>query len=81
MQKYINTKKRIFFTGGGTGGHVFPGIAIISKLKEYDTNIEFFLAWKKKFNRRKTYSRIRIYQIYCNSVREIQKIFFSTKFH
>ncbi len=47
MQEYINTKKRIFFTGGGTGGHIFPGIAIISKLKEYDTNIEFFWLGKK----------------------------------
>ncbi|AHH12794.1 UDP-N-acetylglucosamine--N-acetylmuramyl-(pentapeptide) pyrophosphoryl-undecaprenol N-acetylglucosamine transferase [Borrelia hermsii YBT] len=43
----MNTKKRIFFTGGGTGGHVFPGIAIISKLKELDTNIEFFWLGQK----------------------------------
>ncbi|WP_024653288.1 undecaprenyldiphospho-muramoylpentapeptide beta-N-acetylglucosaminyltransferase [Borrelia persica] len=43
----MNTKKRIIFTGGGTGGHVFPGIAIISKLKEYDTNIEFFWLGQK----------------------------------
>ncbi|UPA16609.1 undecaprenyldiphospho-muramoylpentapeptide beta-N-acetylglucosaminyltransferase [Borrelia coriaceae] len=43
----MNTKRRLFFTGGGTGGHVFPGIAIISKLRELDTNIEFFWLGQK----------------------------------
>ncbi|WP_032989256.1 undecaprenyldiphospho-muramoylpentapeptide beta-N-acetylglucosaminyltransferase [Borreliella garinii] len=41
-------QKRIFFTGGGTGGHVFPGISIIQKLKELDNEIEFFWIGKKK---------------------------------
>ncbi len=44
----MSNKKRIFFTGGGTGGHVFPGISIIQKLKELDNEIEFFWIGKKK---------------------------------
>ncbi len=47
INKYMSNKKRIFFTGGGTGGHVFPGISIIQKLKELDNEIEFFWIGKK----------------------------------
>ncbi|AWG43117.1 undecaprenyldiphospho-muramoylpentapeptide beta-N-acetylglucosaminyltransferase [Candidatus Borreliella tachyglossi] len=43
----MKSKKIIFFTGGGTGGHVFPGIAIITKLRELDSNIEFFWLGQK----------------------------------
>ncbi|BCR22174.1 undecaprenyldiphospho-muramoylpentapeptide beta-N-acetylglucosaminyltransferase [Borrelia sp. HM] len=43
----MKTKKIIFFTGGGTGGHIFPGIAIISKLKEFDPQIKFFWLGQK----------------------------------
>ncbi len=43
----MTNKKIIFFTGGGTGGHVFPGISIIQKLKEFDTEIDFFWIGKK----------------------------------
>ncbi|QFP41614.1 undecaprenyldiphospho-muramoylpentapeptide beta-N-acetylglucosaminyltransferase [Borrelia miyamotoi] len=43
----MKTKKIIFFTGGGTGGHIFPGIAIISKLREVAPNIEFFWLGQK----------------------------------
>jgi len=31
---------RIIISGGGTGGHVYPGIAIAKKLKELHSNIE-----------------------------------------
>ncbi|AJA90542.1 UDP-diphospho-muramoylpentapeptide beta-N-acetylglucosaminyltransferase [Borreliella chilensis] len=43
----MSNKKIIFFTGGGTGGHIFPGISIIQKLKEFDNEIEFFWIGKK----------------------------------
>lgn len=32
--------KRIIISGGGTGGHIYPAIAIANALKEIDTNIE-----------------------------------------
>ena len=31
---------RIIISGGGTGGHVYPGIAIANKLKEIEPNVE-----------------------------------------
>ena len=31
---------RIVITAGGTGGHIFPALALISKLKEKDKNIK-----------------------------------------
>ncbi len=33
--------KRVIISGGGTGGHIYPAIAIASALKEIDPNIEF----------------------------------------
>src|SRR6201989_218594 len=32
--------KRIIISGGGTGGHIFPAIAIANALKKLDPNIE-----------------------------------------
>ena len=32
--------KRILVTGGGTGGHIIPTLAVVDKLKELDSNIE-----------------------------------------
>ena len=31
---------RVVITAGGTGGHIFPALALISKLKEKDKNVE-----------------------------------------
>lgn len=33
-------KKKIIISGGGTGGHIFPAIAIANALKQIDSNIE-----------------------------------------
>jgi UDP-N-acetylglucosamine--N-acetylmuramyl-(pentapeptide) pyrophosphoryl-undecaprenol N-acetylglucosamine transferase len=33
--------KRVIISGGGTGGHIYPAIAIASALKEIDPQIEF----------------------------------------
>src|SRR6476619_7375604 len=32
--------KRIIIAGGGTGGHIFPAIAIANALKRHDSNTE-----------------------------------------
>lgn len=33
-------KKNIIIAGGGTGGHIYPGVAIAKELKKLDSNIE-----------------------------------------
>lgn len=40
-------KKRIIISGGGTGGHVFPAIAIANALKKIDDNIEILFVGAK----------------------------------
>ena len=32
---------RVIVTAGGTGGHIFPALAIINKIKEEEPNSEF----------------------------------------
>jgi UDP-N-acetylglucosamine--N-acetylmuramyl-(pentapeptide) pyrophosphoryl-undecaprenol N-acetylglucosamine transferase len=39
--------KRIIMAGGGTGGHIFPAIAIANALKELDTSIEILFVGAK----------------------------------
>lgn len=48
---------KIVFTGGGTAGHIFPGIAIIEELqkhiKEHTESLELFWIGSKKENEKK----------------------------
>jgi UDP-N-acetylglucosamine--N-acetylmuramyl-(pentapeptide) pyrophosphoryl-undecaprenol N-acetylglucosamine transferase len=47
-----NKGKRIIITGGGTGGHLFPGIAIAKELKKrFDHGNILFVVGKKKMER------------------------------
>ena len=34
------SSKKIIIAGGGTGGHIFPAIAIANAIKELDPNVE-----------------------------------------
>ena len=39
---------RVFFAGGGTGGHLYPGLAIARALKQADSRVEpFFIGAKR----------------------------------
>ncbi|MBE7706702.1 MAG: undecaprenyldiphospho-muramoylpentapeptide beta-N-acetylglucosaminyltransferase [Cyanobacteria bacterium SIG30] len=40
-------KKTIFITGGGTGGHIYPAVAIYNSLKNEDFNL-YYIGNKKK---------------------------------
>ena len=49
-----NVSKRIIIAGGGTGGHIFPAIAIANALKKIDTGIEIlFIGAKGKMEMEK----------------------------
>jgi UDP-N-acetylglucosamine--N-acetylmuramyl-(pentapeptide) pyrophosphoryl-undecaprenol N-acetylglucosamine transferase len=45
--KKIEVGKRIIIAGGGTGGHIFPAIAIANALKKIDTTIEILFVGAK----------------------------------
>ncbi|MDF2700153.1 MAG: undecaprenyldiphospho-muramoylpentapeptide beta-N-acetylglucosaminyltransferase [Haloplasmataceae bacterium] len=38
---------KIIFSGGGTGGHIYPAIALIKALRKNDTNVEILYIGKK----------------------------------
>ena len=40
-------KKKILISGGGTGGHIFPGIAIANELKKRDENTDILFVGAK----------------------------------
>jgi UDP-N-acetylglucosamine--N-acetylmuramyl-(pentapeptide) pyrophosphoryl-undecaprenol N-acetylglucosamine transferase len=43
----MKVNKRIIIAGGGTGGHIFPAIAIANALKKIDTKIEILFVGAK----------------------------------
>jgi UDP-N-acetylglucosamine--N-acetylmuramyl-(pentapeptide) pyrophosphoryl-undecaprenol N-acetylglucosamine transferase len=45
--KYKETKYRVIISGGGTGGHIYPAIAIANKLKERMPDIEILFVGAK----------------------------------
>ncbi len=46
MQK-VNTPYRVIISGGGTGGHIYPAIAIANALKAIDSDIEILFVGAK----------------------------------
>ena len=52
--EYFSTKARIIISGGGTGGHIFPAIAIADALKAIAPNVEIrFVGAKGKMEMEK----------------------------
>jgi UDP-N-acetylglucosamine--N-acetylmuramyl-(pentapeptide) pyrophosphoryl-undecaprenol N-acetylglucosamine transferase len=45
--EHLKVSKRIIIAGGGTGGHIFPAIAIANALKKIDTSIEILFVGAK----------------------------------
>ncbi len=43
-------ERRIIIAGGGTGGHIFPAIAIANALKKIDTRDRNIVCWCKGKN-------------------------------
>lgn len=42
---------KVLLSGGGTGGHVYPAIAIANKIKEENPDAEIFICRNRKRNR------------------------------
>lgn len=38
---YIGECMKVIISAGGTGGHIYPALAILNKIKEHDSNAEF----------------------------------------
>jgi UDP-N-acetylglucosamine--N-acetylmuramyl-(pentapeptide) pyrophosphoryl-undecaprenol N-acetylglucosamine transferase len=62
---------RILLTGGGTGGHIIPNLAVIKELSKRDKKIEFLYIGGKKSIEEKMVNEVgvRFYPIYCGKLR------------
>ena len=47
MNKPLKTSPKIVLSGGGTGGHIFPAIAIADELKKRFPDAEFLFVGAK----------------------------------
>ena len=54
---------RVIITAGGTGGHIYPAIAIINKIKEMEPKSEFIYIGTHNRMEKRYYSSFR-YKIY-----------------
>ena len=41
-------RNKIIFSGGGTGGHIYPAISIAKELISTDKNYEIFICWSEE---------------------------------
>ena len=41
---------KVIITAGGTGGHIYPALSIVNKIKEMETHAKIILNHKTKFN-------------------------------
>ena len=56
-QKVFSGARSIIIAGGGTGGHIFPAIAIANAIKKLAPETKFFLLVQKEKWRWKKYRR------------------------
>ena len=49
-------KKRVVIAGGGTGGHLYPGIALARALMRHDMDIEISFVGTKKGLEKKSFA-------------------------
>jgi UDP-N-acetylglucosamine--N-acetylmuramyl-(pentapeptide) pyrophosphoryl-undecaprenol N-acetylglucosamine transferase len=43
---------RVVISAGGTGGHIYPAIAIINKINKFKNNLLLLIIIKEKFNKK-----------------------------
>ncbi len=72
--KYNGNKKReaeelvvrVLVSGGGTGGHIYPALALIREIKKVKSRSKIFIYWYGKWTREHNRSKSRYtISIYC----------------
>ena len=48
---------RVMVSGGGTGGHIYPAITIIERLRAQDPSVEILYVGTKKLVKRKEFEQ------------------------